>query len=42
MRAVATALGKRSESPGRPRTMRPCPKCGALLSAREMRGHKCA
>jgi hypothetical protein len=46
-RAAKSALGRalnalrKTYGGGRPRVIRPCPKCGLELSAREMRAHKC-
>jgi len=30
-----------ANSPRRAKVLRPCPKCGAMLGARELRAHKC-
>ena len=35
------AARRRGRLGGRPKSLQPCPKCGAMLGAREMRAHKC-
>jgi len=35
------AAARKTRRGGRPRVMRPCPKCGAELSARQMAAHDC-
>jgi hypothetical protein len=41
--ALKSARGKLNRAKmTKPKTLRPCTKCGAVMGAREMRGHKCA
>ena len=35
------ARRRSAKGSGRPRVMTPCDKCGAVMSAREKRAHKC-
>jgi hypothetical protein len=35
------ARRRSSRGGGRPKVMKTCDKCGAVMSAREMRAHKC-
>ena len=35
------ARRRAAKSSGRPKVMKTCDKCGAVMSARELRAHKC-
>ena len=41
--AIKTARGilNRAKARSRPKVMRPCPKCAAVMGARELQRHKC-
>jgi ssDNA-binding Zn-finger/Zn-ribbon topoisomerase 1 len=41
--ALKTARGilNRAKARSRPKVMRPCPKCAAVMGARELQRHKC-